>query len=140
MSGCLWWARLAAIILFWKMVCSGSFVAPDLGWCVVRVRVIERLLLAVSLDCRWIKRTMAVENAAVHVAAMASMPVAEGLSKPSCNAIIALLSTMIVFPDPPGNVPATILPCIPMHEEAMVRWVAQRIKNSLFPDLHIALV
>ena len=58
----MWWARLAATILFWKMVCSGSFVAPDFGWCVVRVSVIERLFLAVSLDCRWMKRTMAVVN------------------------------------------------------------------------------
>ena len=44
-------------------MCDGSFVAPDLGWCVVRVRVIDRLFLAVSLDRRWIKRTMAVEKA-----------------------------------------------------------------------------
>ena len=59
----MWWARLAAIILSWKIMCDGSFVAPDLGWCVAKVRVIERLLLAVSLDCRWIKRTMALEKA-----------------------------------------------------------------------------
>ena len=62
-GGCLWWARLAAMNLFWKMVCSGSFVAPDFGWCVVRVSVIERLFLAVSLECRWVKRTMAVDSA-----------------------------------------------------------------------------
>ena len=61
--GCLWYARLAAMILFWKMVCSGSFAAPDFGWCVVRVSVIERLFRAVSLDCLWIKRTMAVDRA-----------------------------------------------------------------------------
>ena len=63
MGGCLWKARLAAIILFGKMVCSGSFVAPDFGWWVVRVRVIERLFRAVSLDCLWMKRTMAVDSA-----------------------------------------------------------------------------
>jgi hypothetical protein len=61
-GGCLWWARLAAMILLWKMTCSGSFGAPDLGWWVVMVRVIDRLLLAVSWDCLWMKRTMAVEK------------------------------------------------------------------------------
>ena len=50
------------MVLFWKMVWSGSFVAPDFGWWVVRVSVIERLFLAVSLGCRWMKRTMAVVN------------------------------------------------------------------------------
>ena len=48
------------MIFLGKMVWGGSFVAPDLGWWVVRVSVIERLFLAVSFGCRWMKRTMAV--------------------------------------------------------------------------------